>query len=47
LSDKPVEPKLVSFMMPFSGAFTSVYQDVKAALEADGYPLDKIPHIVI
>jgi hypothetical protein len=37
LSDKPVEPKLVSFMMPFSGAFTSVYQDLKAALEADGY----------
>jgi hypothetical protein len=37
LSDKPVNPKLVSFMMPFSGAFTSVYQDVKAVLEADGY----------
>lgn len=37
LSDKPVNPKLVSFMMPFSGSFTSVYQDVKAVLEADGY----------
>lgn len=37
LSEKPVNPKLVSFMMPFSGAFTSVYQDVKAAFEAAGY----------
>lgn len=37
LSEKPVNSKLVSFMMPFSGAFTSVYQDVKAVLEADGY----------
>ncbi|MEX3314627.1 hypothetical protein [Sulfitobacter sp. PS-8MA] len=37
LSDKPINPKLVSFMMPFSGPFTSVYQDVKAVLEADGY----------
>ncbi len=37
LSDKPVNPKLVSFMMPFSGPFTSVYQDVKAVLEANGY----------
>ena len=24
-------------MMPFSGPFTSVYQDVKSVLEADGY----------
>jgi len=37
LSEKPINPKLVSFMMPFSGQFTSVYQDVKAVLEADGY----------
>lgn len=37
LSQKPVNPKLVSFMMPFSEAFTSVYEDVKAFLEADGY----------
>lgn len=37
LSDKPINPKLVSFMMPFSGPFTSVYNDVKSALEADGY----------
>lgn len=37
LSEKPVNPKLVSFMMPFSGPFTLVYQDVKAVLEADDY----------
>lgn len=37
LSEKPINPKLVSFMMPFSRQFTSVYQDVKAVLEADGY----------
>lgn len=37
LSDNPVNSKLVSFMMPFSGRFTAVYQDVKAALEAHGY----------
>lgn len=37
LSDKPIKPKLVSFMMPFSGAFSPVYQGLKAALEADGY----------
>lgn len=37
LSDKPVNPKLVSFMMPFSGSFTSVYQDVKTVLEGSGY----------
>lgn len=37
LSEKPIDPKLVSFMMPFSSHFTSVYHDVKAALEADGY----------
>lgn len=37
LSEKPIDPKLVAFMMPFSGSFTSVYQSVKAALEADGY----------
>ncbi|WP_439526292.1 hypothetical protein [Roseovarius mucosus] len=37
LSENPVNSKLVSFMMPFSGNFASVYQDVKATLEADGY----------
>lgn len=37
LSEKPVSPKLVSFMMPFSGSFTSVYQDAKAVLEGHGY----------
>lgn len=37
LSDKPINPKLVSFMMPFSPAFTSVYKDLKLVLEADGY----------
>lgn len=37
LSEKPVNPKLISFMMPFSGPFTSVYNDVKAALGAEGY----------
>jgi len=36
-SERPVAPKLVSFMMPFSGSFASVYQDVKTALEAEGY----------
>ena len=37
LSNKPVNPRLVSFMMPFSGQFSSVYNDVKSALEAEGY----------
>lgn len=37
LSERPVNPKLVSFMMPFSEGYTSVYQDVKAVLEAEGY----------
>lgn len=37
LSKKPINPKLVSFMMPFSGEFTSVYQDLKVALEAEGF----------
>lgn len=37
LSKKPIDPKLVSFMIPFSEPFADVYQDVKLALEADGY----------
>lgn len=37
LSEKPVNPKMVSFMMPFSGPFKSVYQDIKTLLEANGY----------
>lgn len=37
LSEKPANPKLISFMMPFSGPFTSVYQDVRTALEGAGY----------
>ncbi len=37
LSEKTVKPKLVSFMMPFSDPFTTVYQDVKSVLETDGY----------
>lgn len=37
LSEKRVNPKLISFMMPFSGPFTAVYNDVKAALEEAGY----------
>jgi len=37
LSDKPVNPMLVSFMMPFSGGFSSVYDDVRAVLDADGF----------
>lgn len=37
LSASPVKPKLVTFMMPFSGEFSAVYQTVKVALEAEGY----------
>lgn len=37
ISEKPKNPKLVSFMMPFSGPFTSVYQDLRTVLEVDGY----------
>lgn len=41
LSEKPINPKLVSFMMPFSSPFTSVYQDVKAVLEVGGYQCER------
>ncbi|MCA3442237.1 MAG: hypothetical protein INF52_02545 [Rhodobacter sp.] len=41
LSEKPVNPKLISFMMPFSGPFNLVYQDVKAALEAESYQCNR------
>ncbi|MDE4276608.1 hypothetical protein PXK58_20035 [Phaeobacter gallaeciensis] len=37
LSGKPVDPKLVSFMMPFDGSFNLVYQDVKTVLESKQY----------
>ena len=37
ISSKPVDPKLISFMMPFSSEFTSVYDDVKEKLEDFGY----------
>lgn len=37
LSEKPVSPKLISMMMPFSGRFSRAHQAVKAALEAEGY----------
>ncbi|AZL60665.1 hypothetical protein EI545_18665 [Tabrizicola piscis] len=37
LSAKPIDPKLISFMMPFDGSFNSVYQGIKAVLEADGF----------
>jgi hypothetical protein len=37
LSNKPVNSRLISFMMPFSSPFTTVYEDVKAVLEANGY----------
>lgn len=37
LSEQPVNPKLVSFMMPFSAPFTDVYRDIKAVLELNGY----------
>jgi hypothetical protein len=37
LSEKPINRKLVSFMMPFSDSFASVYQDLKSTLEAEGY----------
>lgn len=36
LSEKPVNPKLVSMMMPFAG-FDRVHQTVKSAVEAAGY----------
>ncbi len=52
LSENPVSPKLISMMMPFSGAFTRVYQTVRTALEAEGYECKRAddfwlhPHIV-
>jgi len=37
LSENPVDPKLISFMMPFSAPFTPVYSEIKTALEAQRY----------
>lgn len=37
LSSNPVKPKLVSMMMPFSGAFDRVHRTVKAAIEPEGF----------
>lgn len=37
LSQNPVNPSLISLMMPFSGSFNQVHQSIKAAVEADGY----------
>ena len=37
LSANPVKAKLVTFMMPFSGEFSAVYQTVKSTLEAEGF----------
>jgi hypothetical protein len=37
LSTSPVRSRLVTFMMPFSGDFSSVYHAVKSALEAEGF----------
>lgn len=41
LSDKPINPKLVSFMMPFASEFTDVYKELKLALEADGFVCER------
>jgi hypothetical protein len=37
LSRNPVNPKLISMMMPFESSSTETYQTVKAAIEAAGY----------
>lgn len=37
LSESPINTKLVSFMMPFTAPFNSVYSDVKAVLKEEGY----------
>lgn len=37
LSRSPVNPKLVSFMMPFSEPFTKVYDEVSERLKDSGY----------
>lgn len=37
LSVKPVNPRLVSIMMPFAGAFTNVYETIRTALNAEGF----------
>lgn len=37
LSDKPVNSKLISMMMPFDPSFGAVHSTVKAAIEAEGY----------
>jgi hypothetical protein len=37
LSEKPTNPTLVTLMMPFSGAFSGVYESLKGAIEADGF----------
>jgi len=36
LSEKPVNPQLISMMMPFSPSFGLVHSTVKAAVEAEG-----------
>ncbi len=37
LSENPVDPNLVSLMMPFSGDFSPVHRAIKTAIEVDGY----------
>jgi hypothetical protein len=37
LSRNPVNPKLISMMMPFESSSTETYRTVKAAIEAAGY----------
>lgn len=52
LSKKPINSKLISFMMPFANEFTPVYQDIKSQAEAEGYQCQRAddmwvhPHIM-
>ena len=52
LSENPINPSLVSIMMPFSARFDSVHQAIRSAVEGEGYNLQRAdnfwyhPHIM-
>lgn len=41
LSTSPVDPSLVTMMMPFSGNFNNVYRTVRQRLESEGYKCNR------
>ena len=45
LTGKPVNEKLIAFMMPFDASFRDVYDEAKAELEALGYQCNRADDI--